>query len=50
MTKEKLFFNNPSQIYNVDETGMPLEHLPPKIIAKKGRRKCVAEYLATEVK
>ena len=31
----------PSQIYNVDETGisMPLDYRPPKIVAKRGQRK-----------
>ena len=28
--------NNLSQIYNVDEMGMPLDHHPPKIITVKG--------------
>ena len=31
--------NNPSQIYNVDETGMPLDHRPPKIVTAKGQKK-----------
>ena len=31
--------NNPSQIYNVDETGMPLDHHPPKVVAVKGQKK-----------
>ena len=31
--------NNPSQIYNVDETGMPLDHKPPKIVTKRGQKK-----------
>ena len=30
---------NPSQIYNVDETGMPLDHHPPKVVAVKGQKK-----------
>ena len=38
MVKHK-FLNNPSQIYNVDETGMPLDHRPPKAIAKRGQKK-----------
>jgi len=33
------FLNNPSQIYNVDKTGMPLDHRPPKVIAKRGQKK-----------
>lgn len=28
-----------SQIYNVDEAGMPLDHRPPKIVMKKGQKK-----------
>ena len=31
--------NNPSQLYNVDETGMPLDHRPPKIVTTRGQRK-----------
>ena len=27
------------QIYNVDETGMPLAHRPPKVVGRKGKRK-----------
>jgi len=38
MMKENLL-HNPSQICNVDETGMPLDHLPPKFIAKRGQKK-----------
>ena len=30
--------NNPSQIYNVDETDMPLDHRPPKIGTTRGQR------------
>lgn len=28
-----------SLIYNMDESGMPLDHRPPRIVAKKGQRK-----------
>ena len=39
MTKEKLL-NSLSQIYNnVDKTGMPLDHRPPKVIVKRGQNK-----------
>ena len=31
--------NDPGRIYNVDETGMPLDHCPPKIITKRGQKK-----------
>ena len=31
--------NRPGQIYNVDETGMPLDHRPPKVVGRKGKRK-----------
>ena len=30
---------SPSQIHNVDETSMPLDHCPPKIITVKGQKK-----------
>ena len=31
--------NSPNQIYNVDETGMPLDHRPPKIVTARGQKK-----------
>ena len=33
------FFSNPSQMYNVDETDMLLDHIPPKVMAKRGQTK-----------
>jgi len=33
------FYGHPEAIYNMDETGMPLELLPPKVIAKRGQKK-----------
>jgi len=38
--------NKPGQIFNVDESGMPLEHRSPKILARKGQKKlwyCTSE-------
>jgi len=35
LTNNKLL-NCPNRIYNIDETGFPLEYKPPKVIAKKG--------------
>ena len=37
--EENELLDSPAQIYNVDETGMPLDHCPPKIIAKRGQKK-----------
>ena len=31
--------NCPGQIYNVDETSIPLDQKPPNVIAKRGQRK-----------
>ena len=31
--------DSPAQIYNMDETGMPLDHRPPSVIAKRGQKK-----------
>ncbi len=31
--------DKPSQIYNCDESGMPLEHKPPRIVSAKGTKK-----------
>jgi len=33
------FWNHPEAIYNMDESGMPLEPRPPKVVAKKGQKK-----------
>ncbi|XP_065895961.1 uncharacterized protein [Dysidea avara] len=38
LQKNKLM-DSPSQIYNVDETRMPLDHRPPKIVTKRGQKK-----------
>ena len=37
--EENNLMKNPAQIYNVDETGMPLDHHPPKVVAIKGQKK-----------
>jgi len=47
MVKHK-FLNNPSQIYNVHETGMPLDHQPPKVIAKRGQKKVHSRTLGNK--
>ena len=31
--------NKPGEIYNMDESGMPLEHRSPHVLARKGQRK-----------
>ena len=33
------FENHPKAIYNMDETGIPLEPHPPKVITQKGKKK-----------
>ena len=37
--KKYNLIEKPAQLYNCDESGMPLEHKLPKIIAKKGAKK-----------
>ena len=37
--EEKESFNCPNRIYNMDESGLPLDHNPSKVIAMKGARK-----------
>ena len=37
--KQHNLMNNPGQIYNVDETGVPLDHRPPNVIARRGQKK-----------
>ena len=39
VVEEHGLMDQPGQIYNVDESGMPLEHRPPRVLAKKGQRK-----------
>lgn len=36
---ENKLMESPGQIYNVNETGMPLDHRPPKVVTKKGQKK-----------
>ena len=36
---ENDLIDSPAQIYNVDESGIPLDHRPLKIITKKGQKK-----------
>ena len=31
--------DKPEQIYNVDESGMPLDHHPPKVVSQKEQKK-----------
>ena len=31
--------DKPAEIYNVDESGMPLHHHPPRVLTRKGQRK-----------
>ena len=37
--EKKGFANHPEAIYNMDETGMPLEPHPPRVVAQKGQKK-----------
>ena len=37
--KENNLMDSSGQLYNVDETGIPLDHRPPKVVAKRGKRK-----------
>ena len=37
--EEHSLFDKPSQIYNVDESGVPLDPRSPNIVATKGSRK-----------
>ena len=43
------FENNPESIYNMDETGVPVEPRPPKVVAKRGQKKvrcCTSEQIS----
>ena len=37
--KENNLMRKPSQIYNVDESGIPLDHQSPHVLTKKGKKK-----------
>ena len=37
--EEHNLMDKPGQIYNVDESGMPFDHRPSRILAKKGKKK-----------
>lgn len=39
LLEENGLMDQPGQIYNVDESGMPFEHRPPRVLARKGQRK-----------
>ena len=39
MLTENNLLDEPSRFYNVDETGMPLDHHSPKLVAYKGQKK-----------
>lgn len=49
LDKEGLM-DKPAQIYNVDETGMPLDHRPPHVVVRKGQKKFDIGPLVTKVK
>jgi len=36
---ENDLLNKPSHIYDVDETGMPFDHCPPKVVTCRGQKK-----------
>ena len=37
--QENDILNCPSRVYNMDESGMPLDHKPPKVVVPKGTKK-----------
>ena len=37
--EEHNLMESPGQIYNVDETGMPLDHRSPKVVILRGQKK-----------
>ena len=42
--EEHHLMDKPSHINNMDESGMPLDHRPPQIVAKKGKGKLDTEF------
>ena len=43
--------DTPAHIFNVDETGMPLDHHPPKVVCKKGMKNpsCITSGKKTQI-
>ena len=37
--EENKLMDKPAQIYNIDESGIPLDHRPPRVLTRKGQRK-----------
>ena len=37
--KENKLLDKPAQVYNTDETGMPIDHRPPNVVDRKGKKK-----------
>ena len=48
--EEHSILDCPSQIYNMDESGMPLDHKLPKVIAYKGTKKFIVAHRETRHK
>ena len=46
--KKHGLFNCPSRIYNMDETGLPLDHKPSKVITLKGTKKYIVVHPRTK--
>ena len=42
--------NHPAQIYNMDESGMPLDARPPNVIAKRGQKRSAIDRQARKSK
>jgi hypothetical protein len=47
---ERGLMDLPCQIYNVDETGIPLDHRPSKVVTRKVKRKFDHVRLETKAK
>ena len=47
---EHNLMNSPAQIYNVDETGMRLDHRAPRVVTKRGQKKVRCRTSGNKVK
>ena len=47
---EHALLEKPAQIYNVDESGIPLDHCPPHVVVKMTSEKYATALLATKTK
>ena len=48
--EENKLMDKRAKIYNVDESGMPLDHRPPRVLTRIGKEKYVIIHQVTKAK